>query len=74
MLTVKPTDRQALDFIACVWHTLHFHSAQCTNKQNLSLRVFGLDGVGDRYCREDVTSRSAATYDNSKFIFKFFKI
>ena len=64
MLSVEAADRQALDFITRSRYTLHFHSAECTYKQNLSIRALRLDGVCNGYGREDVTTCAASAYDN----------
>ena len=68
MLSVETADRQSFDFITCCRDTLHFHSAECSYKQNLGIRALGLDGVCDGYGREYMTACTASTYDNSQFI------
>ena len=65
MLSVEAADWQSFNFITCSRNTLHFHSAECSYKQNFSIRAFRLDGICDGYGREYMTTCAASAYDNS---------
>ena len=62
---VKSLDRQSLYLVAGSRDALHLHSSFRTHEEDFRFRVLRLDGIGNRYSREDMSSRSAAADDDS---------
>ena len=65
VLAVETHDRQPLDVVARLGHTLHLHATFGTDEQYLSVGTQLADGIGYRDGGKDVTAGSTAADDDS---------